>query len=813
MKYKILCFCLLVLYNIKLGKCATGDVSFIIFSDNENKGHLIEKRDVEQKPPIIYEMNVNSNVSNRFATTVIESKVKNAYAIPREAVFSVILPEQAFISEFVMIIGGKSYKAYVKGKEEAKNIYDKAVSSGQSAAHVAVSARDSHRFTVSVNVEPEAKATFLLTYEELLERRNNQYELVLNINPGQIVKDLNVKVNISESRPLVFVKTPALRSGNEVSKNEDKLSPSANIEKISPTNSIVTFQPDVQKQKEYGKELAGKESDGLTGQFIVQYEVERDPSGGEILLKDGYFIHFFAPKDIESLPKNVYFILDTSGSMAGIKIQQLRNAMNSILDEIKPEDTLNIVEFNSETFVWNIEAETSVKVKFSNYTHPYEQLKENDMPGPLPASQPNIAKAKKLVSNMIATGGTYMIGGLETGLYLIKSEMERSVGTDNKRQPIVIFLTDGQPNIGLYSTAEITKQVTHLNSDGINVPIFSLSFGQGADKAFLRKLSLENSGFSRHIYDASDAALQLHDFYKIISSPLMTNINFKYDTEAKELTKIHYPIYFRGNEIAIAGKYTGNKLTAEVNALGRRGPIRLLPKIEEPVTSLERLWAYLTIKQTLEKREVAENKDELTKKALELALKYSFVTEVTSLVVVKPNATNAVNTEEASQSNRGGSVIAYNKLARRPAIGHSYKLASASFAPLSHRTSVKYATRPSHWYVSDHSRAPTSTIPYVKPKIEDKLPWLATAMNSNRTITLPDGVFELGDSNLVNYAHSACPKTPQGVEGECVLIKDCPTVLPYLTDLAAYTKYFCPVETKYAGVCCPKVLKLPARGL
>lgn len=70
--------------------------------------------------------------------------------------------------------------------------------------------------------------------------------------------------------------------------------------------------------------------------------------------------------------------------------------------------------------------------------------------------------------------------------------------------------------------------------------------------------------------------------------------------------------------------------------------------VETPVSSLERLWAYLTIKQKLEERELAENKTQLTKEALDLALKYSFVTDVSSLVVVKPNDTSAVNTEDAS---------------------------------------------------------------------------------------------------------------------------------------------------------------------
>lgn len=71
-----------------------------------------------------------------------------------------------------------------------------AVQSGLSAAHVAVNARDSNRFDVSVNVEPQKKAGFYLSYEELLQREKDQYEVVVNIHPGQLVKDLQVEVLI-----------------------------------------------------------------------------------------------------------------------------------------------------------------------------------------------------------------------------------------------------------------------------------------------------------------------------------------------------------------------------------------------------------------------------------------------------------------------------------------------------------------------------------------------------------------------------------------------------------------------------------------
>lgn len=55
--------------------------------------------------------------------------------------------------------------------------------------------------------------------------------------------------------------------------------------------------------------------------------------------------------------------------------------------------------------------------------------------------------------------------------------------------------------------------------------------GEDADRDFLRKLSLRNEAFMRHIYEAADAALQLRDFYKQVSSPLLSDVRFVYPSE------------------------------------------------------------------------------------------------------------------------------------------------------------------------------------------------------------------------------------------------------------------------------------------
>jgi predicted metal-dependent peptidase len=66
----------------------------------------------------------------------------------------------------------------------------------------------------------------------------------------------------------------------------------------------------------------------------------------ELQVSDGYFVHFFAPTDLKALHKHVVFVLDVSGSMDGRKIEQLKEAMTAILDDLNNGDYFNIVEFS-----------------------------------------------------------------------------------------------------------------------------------------------------------------------------------------------------------------------------------------------------------------------------------------------------------------------------------------------------------------------------------------------------------------------------------------------------------------------------------
>lgn len=155
------------------------------------------------------------------------------------------------------------------------------MSQGLSAGLVGTSARNSKTFDIMVNIKAKSEIKFSLKYEELLQRELGFYELVIDIRPGQIVDDLSVFVRIDETRPIKFVRTPALRTGNQISNNKNT-NPSAKTKFDSKTSVMVTFNPDKNQQKNFAQQLGGSAGNGIAGQFIIEYDVERDPFGGEV---------------------------------------------------------------------------------------------------------------------------------------------------------------------------------------------------------------------------------------------------------------------------------------------------------------------------------------------------------------------------------------------------------------------------------------------------------------------------------------------------------------------------------------------------
>uniref|UniRef100_A0A7N4V3B6 Inter-alpha-trypsin inhibitor heavy chain 4 n=1 Tax=Sarcophilus harrisii TaxID=9305 RepID=A0A7N4V3B6_SARHA len=562
----------------------------------------------------IYSLTLDSKVTSRFAHTVITSRVVNKASEAREAVFQVELPKSAFITNFSMIIDGVTYPGEIKEKAAAQERYSTAVARGQSAGIIRATGRNLEQFQASINVAPSAKVTFELVYEELLKRQLGKYELILKVRPQQLVQHLQIDIHIFEPQGIASLETESTFMTKNLA---DALTTTRN-----KTKAHIVFKPSLaQQQKEQGKP-----DTILDGNFIVRYDVDRTNAAGDIQIENGYFVHHFAPAELSTLPKNVVFVIDKSGSMAGRKIKQTREALIKILSDLKPEDQFNLVIFSREVILWK--------------------------PTLLQASTEHVEEAKLFASSINADGSTNINEAALVAVRML-DESNRKEQLPAGSVSMVILLTDGDPTTGERNPQKIQENVKA--AIGGNYYLYCLGFGFDVHYAFLEKLALENGGVARRIYEDSDADLQLQDFYQEVANPLLTMVKFQYPQNAVELlTQDNFRVFFQGSELVVSGKLqpqAPDLLSVQVKSRLRTQNFTFQTEVnvadKEKIFQspkyifhnfMERLWAYLTIQQLLEKAVSASGDEQknLEARALNLSLKFNFVTPLTSMVVTKP---------------------------------------------------------------------------------------------------------------------------------------------------------------------------------
>ncbi|XP_029006663.1 inter-alpha-trypsin inhibitor heavy chain H3-like isoform X2 [Betta splendens] len=564
----------------------------------------------------VHSMAVDCTVTSRFAHTVMTSVALNKANSSQEISFDVELPKTAFITNFSMEIEGEVYVGQVKEKEKAKKQYEKAVSSGQTAGLVKASGRKMEKFSVSVNIAAESNVTFVLTYEELLQRKLGRYEILTRVKPKLPVQEFHIVANIYEPQGIAFVDVHANFLSNDLLPLVEKT--------VTAQKAHISFSPTMEQQRK----CPGCDGTQIDGDFVINYDVERAQTLGDIQIVNGYFVHFFAPSDLPRVPKNVVFVIDRSGSMSGNKMQQTREALQAILTDLHEEDHFALVPFDDKILSW----------KESLYK----------------ATKENVADALVYVQNIHANGLTNINDAVMKGINMLHSDRE------HKRIPersfdMIILLTDGMPNTGESNIARIQENVK--SALGGKTSLFCLGFGNDVDYSFLDVMSSQNRGLARRIFEASDATLQLQGFYEEVASPLLSELDLRYpDSAVDALTTNHFSQLFNGSEIVVAGRLTDNNLdNFMVDVFGQgfendfkvQGEAKavdwnaLYPEEDYIFGDFtERLWAYLTIQQLLDKSKIgaADEKANATAEALEMALRYSFVTPLTSMVVTKPDS-------------------------------------------------------------------------------------------------------------------------------------------------------------------------------
>ncbi|XP_038667815.1 inter-alpha-trypsin inhibitor heavy chain H5 [Scyliorhinus canicula] len=576
--------------------------------------------------PHLTDFVVKSTIFSRYAFTAVSSTMVNRAYRPKDAIFQMQIPASAFISNFTMIIGKKVHQSEVTRK--AKKSKDKI------KEHSGKNDMDSEVeiFTVTVPLPARTKGIFLLTYEELLERRLGKYTQVISVRPMQIIPKLLVEIHLTESSGITFLEVAPLRNSKQINHHIAASPPPSTKISQTRTTAHIRFAPSITQQ-------AAISETGVLGDFIMRYDVDRELGVGEIQVQNGYFVHYFAPKDLPPVPKNVVFVIDTSGSMAGQKIKQTKEALFTILNDLRPIDHFNIINFSSRIKVW----------QSGKLVHVIRET---------------LRDAKKYIFQMSPSGGTNINDAIQTASKLLKdyiAQQDKRVRTVS----LIIFLTDGRPTIAEIQPRKILNNTKNAVEN--KFCIFSLGIGKDVDYKLLERMSLENCGVMRRIDEDSDASAQLKGFYDEIGTPLLSDIRVDYSEDSVEyVTQNVFANYFNGSELVIAGKLINStvdnlhvqvtastsdkRLTLEAdvmindtrkssdNAKGRPSDAKLL----------QRAWSYLTVKELLRSRLKSGSsrvKEILSDKARNLSLEYHFVTPLTSLSVTNSGDQSSAPTE------------------------------------------------------------------------------------------------------------------------------------------------------------------------
>ncbi|XP_062872145.1 inter-alpha-trypsin inhibitor heavy chain H6 [Trichomycterus rosablanca] len=598
----------------------------------------------------ITDYHVRCRVISRYALTTVQSTVWNQLHYTKEAAFEVDLPSSAFISNFTITSNGIVHVAEVKERAAARKIYDDAKKNRRTTGLVATKEREIEKFRVAVSIPPGTHMSFSLTYEELLTRRQGRYELRLGLRPEQPVQNLTVDVTIAERTGISFIKVLPLRISRLLTNTAQAGSeapPSTQVQQDQHCAHI-HYRPTLQQQKNMSPK-------GINADFIIQYDVEQKDLMGDIQVKDGYFVHYFSPRDLPVISKDVVFVIDISGSMIGTKIKQTKAAISTILSDLREGDYFNLITFSDKVQIWKKDRTVL-------------------------ATKQNIRDAKEFVRKIVAEGWTNINAALLSAAQLINAPLSSA---DHKfraqRVPMIIFLTDGEATIGVTAQEVILRNAQ--NALG-SASLFGLAFGDDADFPLLKRLALENRGMARMVYEDDDATLQLKGFYDEVASPLLSDIQLSYmKDQAYDVSLALFPNYFQGSELVVTGKLKTDVQDLKVSLMAKDSKNKV--KVESKVTLVKadgnettlqgctgeldgisnfihRLWAYYTIKELLIAKLNSTDpfaQRLLGEKATNLSLKYNFVTPVTSLVVVKPDIDESAPTAPSSTTTTNKPII------------------------------------------------------------------------------------------------------------------------------------------------------------
>jgi Ca-activated chloride channel family protein len=561
---------------------------------------------------------VKAEISGFLNRVVVTQQFENPYEDKIEAVYTFPLPQNAAVDDMTILVGERVVRGKVKPREEARAIYDAARAAGHVAALL-----DQERpniFTQSVaNIMPGDKVTVTISYIETLQWEEGSYEFVFPMVvgpryiPGQPEGKQgggwapDTKQVPDASRVTPPVTPPGTRAGHDIS-IEVAIDAGVPLQDLTvKSHEILVERPGPSKAV-----LRLKNKGILPNKdFVLRYTVAGNKIEDAVLThyssQGGFFTLILQPPErvtVEDVtPKELVFVLDTSGSMSGFPIDKAKETMNLALAGLYPRDTFNLITFAGDTEVL--------------------------FPHPAPATRENLRRAQQFLESRQGGGGTEMMKAIRTAL-------DPSDSQEHVR--IVCFMTDGYVGNDMAILDEIQKHP--------NARIFSFGIGSSVNRFLLDKMADAGRGEAEYVALNDDGSAAARRFHERVRNPLLTDITVAWEgVTASDVYPKRIPDLFSAQPVVLSGRYSGSgegavRLRGKMSgrSFERRIPVAF-SKNASSHEALKALWARTRIDDLMGQDwaglQQGTARPEIKKEITQLGIDHRLMTQFTSFVAVE----------------------------------------------------------------------------------------------------------------------------------------------------------------------------------
>ena len=556
---------------------------------------------------------VDMTVSGLVARVSVRQEFRNTSKDWVEGIYVFPLPDKAAVDRMRMHIGDRFIEGEIQEKEQAKKTYEQAKQAGKKTS--LVEQQRANLFTTSVaNIAPGELVVIEIEYLEDVRYEEGQFSIrfPMTLTPRYISgNSLPDRIGSGWSPDTDRVPDASTITPPQVTRTKGhQISLTANVNAGMPLEIIASRYHPVSIDEEHGQFTVTLRA----GTVAMDHDFElvwrpvpsatpRAMSFVETIDGKAHYLLMVMPPDPEeltgpSMPRETIFIIDTSGSMHGVSIQQAKRAVQLALNGLKATDRFNVIEFNSITNALYRESQA--------------------------VSGTTRKEAANFVQQLQANGGTEMRPALALALDSPPSE-------GHLRQ--VVFITDGSVGYEdeLFSMIEGRLGAARL---------FTVGIGSAPNSWFMRKAAQAGRGSYTFISALHEVREKMDALFTKLEQPQVTNIQVEWPSGVVvNSVPSTVPDLYLGEpvtiKVAASGEFRPNDVVrVSGNSIGGGWTADLSVNAASDSPGIAALWARARIGELMDIERRHSDPEEIRSSIVATALQHHLVSKYTSLVAV-----------------------------------------------------------------------------------------------------------------------------------------------------------------------------------